>query len=839
MNLAAVRAAASHPRAVTMIASRMIAAPAIGWRTRIRRSLVALTALAALAGAPASASAGTAAVSWGQNYPNGQLGVGYLNPFEVSPVGIPGLTNITAVAAAERNSYALLGDGTLRSWGGNAKGQLGDGGRTNDGSPTPVLVIEKRGNGEFRELTGMTAVSAGAGSGGDHAMALSSDGHVVTWGSAEFGQRGNGEFGYESAPTAREPRSVAVVVPGLEHAVAIASGGDSNFALLANGTVMAWGSNQEGALGLGSFGPESCTGEGGTFNCSTVPRQVALQLPPGVTVTAISAGQKAAYAALSNGTVMAWGSNGHGQLGTGNTNNSWSPVPVCATGTVGPCPNGPLLEGVAGDARAVSGGNYFALARLGNGEVVGWGANGDGNLGGHSSEECSPKQKSCSMTPKRVEGLANVTAVSAGRMFSLALSAGKIYAFGNNEHGALGDGLETGPETCLGEPCGRTPTAIQGLSPVEGMAASDGVQQGESHSTAYLESGSGPPPPVGVSSPAPGELNVVWTVNAPEYRLRWRVEGTTAWSKDRRFHEACSPSAPCSSLITGLEMRPYEIEFTTANAAGEIEQQRKLTATPVPGAAPQITGMSPNLGSQAGGTTVTIEGANFAAGASVSFGSAAATGVHVNSERSITAVSPEGPAGTIDVTVTTGSGTSRISLADQFRYVPAPTVTGVSPKTGPHAGGSSVTIAGTSFVGAVSVKFGSVEAGKVQVNSEGSITAEAPDGAGTVDVTVTALGGTSSTSSADQFTYGPSVSSVTPASGLPTGGTVVTITGTTFTGATAVKFGSSSATTFKVESATSIVAVSPIGTGTVDVTVTTPAGTSPTTPADQFSYTLP
>jgi hypothetical protein len=66
----------------------------------------------------------------------------------------------------------------------------------------------------------------------------------------------------------------------------------------------------------------------------------------------------------------------------------------------------------------------------------------------------------------------------------------------------------------------------------------------------------------------------------------------------------------------------------------------------------------------------------------------------------------------------------------------------------------------------------------------------------------------------------------------------VTITGTGFTGATAVKFGTSNATKFTVNSATSITAVSPkaMGSGTVDVTVTTPAGTSPTSPADQFTY---
>jgi hypothetical protein len=79
---------------------------------------------------------------------------------------------------------------------------------------------------------------------------------------------------------------------------------------------------------------------------------------------------------------------------------------------------------------------------------------------------------------------------------------------------------------------------------------------------------------------------------------------------------------------------------------------------------------------------------------------------------------------------------------------------------------------------------------------------------------------------------------VEPNHGSPSGGTTVTITGTDFTGATAVKFGAANAKV-TVNSATSITAVSPkgMGSGTVDVTVTTPAGTSPTSPADLFTYT--
>jgi hypothetical protein len=82
----------------------------------------------------------------------------------------------------------------------------------------------------------------------------------------------------------------------------------------------------------------------------------------------------------------------------------------------------------------------------------------------------------------------------------------------------------------------------------------------------------------------------------------------------------------------------------------------------------------------------------------------------------------------------------------------------------------------------------------------------------------------------------PIVMGISPTSGPASGGASVTITGTGFTGATAVKFGNTPATSFTVNSGTSIKATSPVGTGTVDVTVTTPGGTSATSSADQYTY---
>jgi hypothetical protein len=254
-------------------------------------------------------------------------------------------------------------------------------------------------------------------------------------------------------------------------------------------------------------------------------------------------------------------------------------------------------------------------------------------------------------------------------------------------------------------------------------------------------------------------------------------------------------------------------------------------------AAPTVSGLSPNAGSAGGGTGVTITGTNFTGATAVHFGVASATNVSVVGATSITATSPAGN-GTVDVTVTTAGGTSATTSADAFTFAGAPAVTAIAPASGPGGGGTLVTITGSGFTDATAVNFGARAAGFFNVTSDTRIVARSPAGSGPVDVTVTTAGGTSVTSAADEFTYipQPAVTAISPNSGVPSGGTTVTITGSNFTGVTAVRFGSAAATSVMVNSVTQITATSPAGSGTVDVTVTAPGGTSPTSSADKFSY---
>jgi len=278
------------------------------------------------------------------------------------------------------------------------------------------------------------------------------------------------------------------------------------------------------------------------------------------------------------------------------------------------------------------------------------------------------------------------------------------------------------------------------------------------------------------------------------------------------------------------------VDVVVTSIGGRSARSAAARFTYVAPSPPTVTSVSPNLGPQAGGTWVTIAGANLSSATEVDFGGIS-TYFSVDSDTSITALSPAG-AGTVDVTVASLGGTSATSAGDQFTFVApaAPAVTSVSPNLGPEAGGTWVTITGTDFSTAAEVDFGGVPAAFV-VDSDTSIEALSPAGTGAMDVTVTSLDGTSATSPDDQFTYvpAPSVSGVSPNAGPVDGGTVVTITGANFTAATEVDFGGVP-TAFVVDSDTSIEAISPAGAGAVDVTVTTLGGTSASSPDDQFTY---
>lgn len=273
-----------------------------------------------------------------------------------------------------------------------------------------------------------------------------------------------------------------------------------------------------------------------------------------------------------------------------------------------------------------------------------------------------------------------------------------------------------------------------------------------------------------------------------------------------------------------------------ASAAGLADQ---FTYVPVKPPKPGALSISPNFGGLAGGTFVTLLGLGFTNASAVTFGGQAAQ-FKVISDGQIDAASPPAPGGTaqaVDVIVTTPIGTATAVPQDGFTYAAAAAVSQITPAEAPYLGGTEVVIGGSGFSGVDAVLFG-VTPAIFQFWSDGVVTATAPPGVGTVHVAVRTKLGLSATGPASQFIYAaiPAVAQLTPTSGPAAGGTSVVIGGQGFTGATTVAFGGVVASAFTVNSDIQITAISPPGSGVVDVTVTTSGGVSPVTVADQFTY---
>jgi alpha-tubulin suppressor-like RCC1 family protein len=583
------------------------------------------------------------------------------------------------------------------------------------------------------ELKFVTAVAAG----GRHSLALLADGTVAAWGANGLGQLGDGNTTESSVP---------VTVPGLSGVKAIAAGGYHSLALLKSGTVMAWGDNEGGQLGIGG-------------SAESVDTPVAV---PGLSgVQSIAAGNGFSLALLSNGTVMAWGENESGQLGDGFVAQSTAPVAV------------KHLTGVT----AIAAGGEFSLALLGGGTVDAWGSNEHGELANGTFEE------GANPLPVAVESLKGVAALAAGTQHALALlSNGTVMAWGADPFGELGNGMT--------KPNEASPVAVGGLSGVTAISA------GDEDSAALLASGS---------------------------VMTWGIDESGVLG---------------NGVQHGLSDVPVAVVGLAKVASVSVGRAHMLAiGEPIP----TVTGVSPQLGPATGGATVTISGAELGGATAVKFGAAEASGFTVNSPTSITATTPPGT-GTVDVTVTTPSGISPTGAADRYTFQSLPTVQKLSKKTGPAAGGTSVTITGTEFTGTKAVRFGTVEATSLTVNSPTSLTVVAPPAtAGLVDVTVTNTIGTSASSAADHFKYVPAVLGVAPNSGAVSGGTSVTVTGDGFAEgsvATSFRFGKLSAKSVHCSSGTTCTMLAPPQpAGTVDVTATANKVKSALNPpADQFTY---
>ncbi len=252
-----------------------------------------------------------------------------------------------------------------------------------------------------------------------------------------------------------------------------------------------------------------------------------------------------------------------------------------------------------------------------------------------------------------------------------------------------------------------------------------------------------------------------------------------------------------------------------------------------------VVGVAPAFGPATGGTTITITGANFAAGAAVGVGGAAATSVTFVSSTSLTAVTPAGTVGPQSVLVTNPNGQSG-TLASAFTYLgTAPTLATISPTSGPIAGGTAVTLTGTGFLAGAAVAIGGATATSVTVISSTQIAAVTGAGPiGPQSVVVTNVDGQSA-SLANGYTYmgaAPTLTSVTPTSGPATGGTVASLAGSGFAAGATVTVGGAAATVFSVAPALVVVGTPTGAVGPATVTITNLDGQSASL-VSGFTYT--
>ena len=352
-----------------------------------------------------------------------------------------------------------------------------------------------------------------------------------------------------------------------------------------------------------------------------------------------------------------------------------------------------------------------------------------------------------------------------------------------------------------------------------------------------------PPPTVSGVSPASGPTagGTAITITGTNFDATATVTvgGTAATSV--AFVSATQINATTPAHAAGVA----DVVVTVGGQSSATSAADQFTYVAPP--PPTVTGVSPASGPSAGGTAITITGTNFDATATVTVGGAAATGVSIVSATQINATTPAHTAGTVDVIVTVGGQSSAANPGDQFTYIAPPTISAVSPTSGPFAGGTAITITGTGFDATATVTVGGTLATGVTVVSATQINATTPaHAAGVADVIVTVNGQSSVTSPADQFTYvappppAPTVTGVSPTSGPIAGGTAITITGTNFDASATVTVGGTPATSVSVVSATQINATTPAHVaGTFDVIVTVGGQSSATSAADQFMYIAP
>jgi alpha-tubulin suppressor-like RCC1 family protein len=323
----------------------------------------------------------------------GQLGNGNNTNSRV-PITVSGISNAIAIACGYEHTAVLLADGTIKTFGRNINGQLGNGNNTDSNIPVTVSGISNA-----------IAIDCGF----YHTAILLADGSIRTFGYNFNGQLGNGTITSSNIP---------IPVTGISNAIAINCTIGNTVVLLANGTVQIFGDNTFGQLGNGN---------------NNIQSNVPISIPGISNVIGIASGGQFTVLLLADGTLRSFGRNSNGQLGN-NTIIGNSNVPV-------------IVSDIS-NAISVACGDFHTIVLLADGTLRSFGRNSEGQLG--IGNQIS------SNIPVNVSDISNAIAVSGGnRHTTVLLSDGSVRTFGSNTEGQLGTG---GPLTFS-----SIPVAITGI----------------------------------------------------------------------------------------------------------------------------------------------------------------------------------------------------------------------------------------------------------------------------------------------------------------------------------------------------------------------------------------
>lgn len=344
------------------------------------------------------------------------------------------------VRSGSEHSCAVLADGTVACWGGNACGILGDG--TSEVRDEPVRVLG---------LSNVVDLSAGA----LHSCAVVADGGVECWGLATLGRLGSAQLADACpSPTGTVFRGVFAPSPveNLPAASSVAAGWFHSCAVVEGGESYCWGRGDSGQLGDGRTEHSNCEG----VDCATEPvRVVGLD-----GAVELALGLRHTCALVSDGTVSCWGA--------GDAVTSPDPADPRCPEQHTTCATTPVPVPGVEDAVSITAGQNHTCALTATGAVLCWGDDDDGRLGGESADG--------GQTPVRASAGSDVVQIDAGSFHTCVVArSGQVRCWGDNRTGQLGDGT-TAPATEAVE--------VSGLEPVLQVSA------GHLHSCGLQEDGS-------------------------------------------------------------------------------------------------------------------------------------------------------------------------------------------------------------------------------------------------------------------------------------------------------------------------------------------------------------